>query len=113
MLREHQWATSASRATIGKLRRTGVRLATIAAVTDLRATERLLEFIAERCDDERVQAAVAELQRRGDTLVRGDDLRLVSAAANHGRQFGPSGDTDYTGFEAALERIESTLGRSL
>jgi hypothetical protein len=82
-------------------------------MSDMRATERLLEVIAERSRDPEVQKAVAELRRRGDTLVRGDDLRLVSAAANHGRQFGPSGDTDYTGFNAALERIESALGGSV
>jgi hypothetical protein len=46
----------------------------------------------------------------GDTLVHMNDLRLVAAAANHGRRFGPGGDTDYTGFEAALARIESALG---
>jgi hypothetical protein len=39
-----------------------------------------------------------------------NDLRLIAGAANHGRQFGPGGDTDYTGFEAALARIESALG---
>ena len=82
-------------------------------MSDMRATERLLEVIAEQSDDHEVQQAVVELQRRGDTLVRGGDLRLVAAAANHGRKFGPSGDTDYTGFNAALERIESALGGSL
>jgi hypothetical protein len=39
-----------------------------------------------------------------------NDLRLIAGAANHGRQFGPGGDTDYTGFEAALARIDSSLG---
>jgi hypothetical protein len=81
-------------------------------MSDTRSTERLLEVIAERSDDTEVQKAVVELLRRGDTLVRGEDLRLVSAAANHGRKFGASGDTDYTGFNAALERIESALGDS-
>jgi hypothetical protein len=79
----------------------------------MRATERLLEVIAEMSDDPEVQKAVDELLRRGDTLVRGDDLRLVSAAANHGRRFVPTGETDYTGFNAALARIESALGGSL
>jgi hypothetical protein len=79
-------------------------------MTDVRATERLLEFIGEQTDDPGVLDAVAELRRRGDTLVRRDDLRIVSAAANHGRQFGAGGDTDYTGFEAALARIERALG---
>jgi hypothetical protein len=79
-------------------------------MTDMRATERLLEVIAERSDDPDVQKAVVELLRRGDTLVHSEDLRVVSAAANHGRRFGPGGDTDYTGFSAALERIENALG---
>jgi hypothetical protein len=77
-------------------------------MSDMRATERLLEVIAARSDDPEVQKAVAERQRRGNRLVRGDDLRLVAAAANHGRRFGPSGDTDYTEF-TALERIERAL----
>ncbi len=47
----------------------------------MRATDRLLEFIAERADDERVKAAVAELQRRGDTLVRSRDVQAVATAA--------------------------------
>ena len=77
------------------------------------ATERLLEVIAERSDDPEVQKACAELFRRGDTLVRADDLRLVSAPASHGRRFGPAEATDCTGFSAALERIERALGGSL
>jgi hypothetical protein len=39
-----------------------------------------------------------------------NDVRLIAAAANHGRRFGPGGDTDYTGFEAELARIENALG---
>ena len=54
--------------------------------------------------------AITELRRRGDTIVRLNDLRLVAAAANHGRRYGPRGDTDYTGFEDALKRIESAIG---
>ncbi|HEV7564663.1 MAG TPA: hypothetical protein VGO31_01735 [Microbacteriaceae bacterium] len=79
-------------------------------MTDMRATERLLEFIGGQSDDPKITAAVAELRRRGDTLVRRDDLRVIAAAANHGRKYGQGGDTDYTGFEAALERIEDALG---
>jgi hypothetical protein len=91
-------------------------------MSDMRATERLLEVIAERArlvDDgelltqqgiTEIRQAADELRRRGDTLVRRDDLRVVIAAANHGRQFGSGGDTDYTGFEAALARIDSSLG---
>jgi hypothetical protein len=92
-------------------------------MTDMRATERLLQVICEAARElsqevERdlrsriaaIETAAIELQGRGDTLVRHEDLRLITAAANHGRQYGPEGDTDYTGFEAALERIESALG---
>jgi hypothetical protein len=82
-------------------------------MTDMRATERLLEVIAEQSEDPAITAAIGELHRRGETLVRRGDLRLIAAAANHGRQFGPGGDTDYTGFEAALARIESALGGRL
>ena len=71
-------------------------------MSDVRATERLLEFIGEQTDDPKILDAVAELRRRGDTLVHMNDLRLIAGAANHGRQFGPGGDTDYTGVEAAL-----------
>jgi hypothetical protein len=100
-------------------------------MTDMRATERLLEVIAEQGENigarllrdggdapaiqkaaHEVKAAAHELLRRGDTLVRHEDLRIIAAAANHGRQYGPEGDTDYTGFESALERIESALGGS-
>jgi hypothetical protein len=97
-------------------------------MTDMRATERLLEVIAEQGENigarllrdggdppaiqkaaHEVKAAAHELLRRGDTLVRHGDLRLIAAAANHGRQYGPAG-MDYTGFKAALERIETALG---
>jgi hypothetical protein len=50
-------------------------------MTDMRATPRLLEFIVERSDDERVTQAVGELQRRGDTLVRGREVLVVATAA--------------------------------
>jgi DNA-binding SARP family transcriptional activator len=54
--------------------------------------------------------AITELRRRGDTIVRLNDLRLVAAAANPGGWYRPGGDTDYTGFEDALKRIESAIG---
>jgi hypothetical protein len=91
-------------------------------MTDMRATARLLEVVEQAAEelskdvtpDLRSRVAVientaTELRRRGDTLVRREDLRLIAAAANHGRQYGPAG-TDYTGFDAALERIEGALG---
>ncbi len=79
----------------------------------MRATERLLEFIAERCDDERVQAAVAELQRRGDTLVRSPDVQVVATAAFRWLD-------EYRGLERgaddelahAIERLENAIGGS-
>jgi hypothetical protein len=58
----------------------------------------------------KILEAALELRRRGDTLVRREDLLLIAAAANHGRKYGPEGDTDYTGFAAALGRIENSLG---
>jgi hypothetical protein len=92
----------------------------------MRATQRLLEVIEQAAHElgrdvtpdligrvAVIESAASELRRRGDTLVRQDDLRLIASAANHGRQFGPSGDTDYTGFNAALERVESALGGTL
>jgi hypothetical protein len=82
-------------------------------MSDMRATERLLEYIGEQTDDPKILEAGAELRRRGDTLVHMNDPRLIAGAANHGRQSGPGGDTDYTGFEAAPARIESALGGSL
>lgn len=89
----------------------------------MRATERLLQVICEAAGELSqevtrdlrgrvavIETAAIELQGRGDTLVRHADLRLIAAAANHGRQYGSAGETDYTGFEAALERIENALG---
>jgi hypothetical protein len=76
-------------------------------MTDMRATERLLEYIGEQAlaafselpgDSEaalqadKVMNAIAELRRRGDTLVRREDLRLIAAGANHGKFRGPLGD---------------------
>jgi hypothetical protein len=76
----------------------------------MRSTERLLEVIEEVSTESAVLEAVRELRRRGDTLVRQEDLRLIATAANHGRRYGSGGDTDYTGFEDALGRIASALG---
>jgi hypothetical protein len=97
-------------------------------VTDVRATERLLELIAEAAqaigDDvdasadpdglvvamhaAKITEAVDELRRRGDTLVRACDLREVVAVANRAialRAVAP----DLTK-NAAIDRIESALG---
>jgi hypothetical protein len=88
-------------------------------VTDTRATERLLEYIAEQrviaanwttdpaAKDalEQIERAVTELQRRGDTLVRREDLRLLVEASEDALIV-----TDREAIDAALERIESALG---
>ena len=67
-------------------------------MTDMRATERLLESIAElslECSAEasvRIRQTVTDLRRRGDTLVRADDLRCLLVIAdqhNHEHDFGP------------------------
>ncbi len=83
-------------------------------MTDMRATDRLLEFIAEqgaiatnwttdpaaRDALEQIEGAVAELRRRGDTLVRRDDLLVIADGIG-----GVSDDID-----AARERIRNALG---
>ena len=43
----------------------------------------------------------------------GLEWRVLAELANlppYAQRFGPGGDTDYTGFEAALARIEGALG---
>ncbi len=77
-------------------------------MTDMRATERLLDFIAERSDDERVRAAIAELQRRGDTLVRGDDLALVLKYAGADPRLIPPAVGD--DILAAITHLETAVG---
>jgi predicted mannosyl-3-phosphoglycerate phosphatase (HAD superfamily) len=72
-------------------------------MTDMRATERLLDVIEERSDDEETTAIVAELRRRGDTLVRSHDLRaLLDAYAGD--------DTARDELESALERLQRKVG---
>jgi hypothetical protein len=97
----------------------------------MRATERLLDVIAEQTVEvvgavdfqalsseqagrmalalDAIETAVVELRRRGDTLVRMHDLRLIVAAARRGRDHVPLGDTEYDTLGAALARLESTL----
>lgn len=101
-------------------------------MTDLRASERLLQVIAEQTVEavnaanfqalsseqagrmalalDAIETAVAELRRRGDTLVFKDDLRLFLTAARRGRDHLPLGDSEYDTLGAALARIESALG---
>ena len=88
-------------------------------MTDMRATERLLEFVAEQCAIatnwttdpaakdalEQIESAVAELRRRGDTLVRREDLLLLVEASEDALIV-----TDREAIDAALERMEKALG---
>jgi DNA-binding SARP family transcriptional activator len=84
---------------------------------DLRELERailtqdpVLDLAPAMHDLAAIAEAITELRRRGDTIVRLNDLRLVVAAANDGRRYGPGGNTDYMGLEDALKRIESAIG---
>jgi len=101
-------------------------------MTDMRATERLLKVIAEQTVEavnavdfqglsseqagrmalalDAIETAANELSRRGDTIVRMHDLRLIVAAARRGRDHVPLGDTEYETLGAALARIENALG---
>ncbi len=88
-------------------------------MTDMRATERLLECIAEQLGIatnwttdpaardalEQIEGAVAEMRRRGDTLVRREDLRLLVEASEDALIV-----TDREAIDAACERLESALG---
>jgi predicted Zn-ribbon and HTH transcriptional regulator len=67
-------------------------------MTDTRATERLLELVAERGDPV-TQDIVRELLRRGDTLVAFRDLEEVVELA---RRAGVESE--------ALDRLERKLG---
>jgi hypothetical protein len=81
------------------------RIREVSEMTDMRATERLLEVIEERSDDDETAAIVAELRRRGDTLVRSHDLRtLLDAYA------GGDGTTGGLELERALERLQRKVG---
>ncbi len=106
-----------------KPQRTGVRSATIAPVTDMRATDRLLRFIGERTAAimdgssntvvfaEEINEAVRELQRRGDTLVGGRDVQAVATAAfrwlekYRGLELGADDELAH-----AIERLENAIG---
>jgi hypothetical protein len=73
-------------------------------MSDMRATERLLEFIGEQTDDPKILDAVTELRRRGDTLANGRDLELLLEVI--GREHLPLGDDEVK----ALARLHHTLG---
>ena len=83
-------------------------------MTDMRATERLLESIAElslECSAEasvRIRQTVTDLRRRGDTLVRADDLRMILEQI--ARTQGWDGGHDQDATTAALDRLENALG---
>ena len=89
-------------------------------MTDTRATDRLLEFIAEQraiatnwttdlaAKDalEQIERAVTELRRRGDTLVRREDLRHLLEALDYYAGIDELKATE----RPALERIRNALG---
>ena len=93
-------------------------------MTDMRATERLLEVIQDEgyriveggrpYDPDhsrisgRILAAANELRRRGDTLVRADDLRMILEQI--ARTQGWDGGHDQEATTAALDRLENALG---
>jgi hypothetical protein len=101
-------------------------------MTDMRPTERLLEVIAEQTVEavnvldfqslsseqaarmalalDAIETAAAELRRRGDTFVYGDDLRLIVPAARRGRDHLPLADAEYDVLGAALARLENAIG---
>lgn len=93
-------------------------------VTDMRATERLLEVIEAHIDrslgdvheadieGQRLwsdaEKAITELRRRGDTLVRRDDLRMaleVRASA-----IGTTATADTMHRAEAMRRLENAIG---
>jgi hypothetical protein len=92
-------------------------------MTDMRATERLLEVIAEQGENigarllrdggdppaiqkaaHEVKAAAHELLRRGDTLVRSRDLELVVQAVNREQLLLGEDEAQ------ALNRLDGALG---
>jgi len=90
-------------------------------MTDMRTTERLLEVIEESANrvlkselDVQILEAVQELRRRGDTLVVGDDLRVVLDATDTWweERYGTSWRTDpyYASDAAAYSRLENAIG---
>ncbi len=91
-------------------------------MTDMRATGRLLETIGERAlalysnaetdsfearQADEIMNAIAELRRRGDTLVRHEDLRQAVETAHDGAIVGRD---DYARWGAAIGRLEIALG---
>jgi hypothetical protein len=89
-------------------------------MTDMRATERLLEVVEQAAGElgrdvapnltsrvAVIESAATELRRRGDTLVRGRDLELVIQAL--GREQLVLGEDE----AQALNRLDGALGRIL
>ncbi|MEP6893144.1 MAG: hypothetical protein ABI927_05125 [Gaiellaceae bacterium] len=88
-------------------------------MTDLRATERLLEHITEQADLIAAQSpgvaepataihdAIDELRRRGDTLVRREDLRFVLGALTEGSAGDPH---DFAPMHDVITRLDAALG---
>ena len=108
-------------------------------MTNMRATERLLEVIGEMTHEirrgfnwdnlppaiatgfgeplARIEVAISELRRRGDTLVRADDLRevleYVRAREPISEGYLGEGDDDHVRFIAGQDRLENALGGKL
>ena len=92
-------------------------------MTDMRATERLLEVIAEKLiaineymvngtPDEILDAqmAITELRRRGDTLVRADDLRVAVESIDLGELSWVYMDAEkFAPIKDAIVRLENVL----
>jgi hypothetical protein len=79
-------------------------------MTDMRATERLLEFIGEQTDDPKILDALAELRRRGDTLVGGRDLELLLQVI--GREHLPLGDDEVKALARSTTHSEEYSDRA-
>lgn len=86
-------------------------------MTDMRATERLLEVIAISADAYAenknpghitdIQTSITELRRRGDTLVRREDLRMVMRiVALAEKHIGPAAQSE----RDAFDRLENAIG---
>jgi hypothetical protein len=98
-------------------------------MTDMRATERLLEVIQESADildesglgelgcqqyAERILEAITELRRRGDTLVRREDLRIAVESIELDELSWVYMDAEkFAPVQEAIARLENAIGGKL